>query len=131
LAELIAIPSGEVAETWPLCAGFIESGLKGSETTASDLYDRCVSGDALLWFAWSDHLEAAAVTAVIDTPTGWKCVVVSAGGKNMTRWLGLLDEIEAKAKENGCNGMRLYGRKGWMRMLKDYRLSRVILDKDL
>ncbi|WP_342712175.1 hypothetical protein AAFG13_12535 [Bradyrhizobium sp. B124] len=49
----------------------------------------------------------------------------------MKRWLPLLDGIEAYARDEGCVRVRIYGRKGWLRVLDRYREKHVILDKDL
>ena len=129
--SLIPIPQENVSQVWHLGAEFIETGLKQGEFTADILKAECESGKAQLWFAWADHLEAAAVTQLMATPRGLKCVITSLGGKDSFRWLGYLDELELYAKTQGCNGMRIYGRKGWARKLRDYRITRLILDKDL
>ena len=81
-----------------------------------------------LWFAWSDKLEAAAVTR--SDPDG-ACCLLACGGEHMDRWLWMLDEIEKWAKQNGSNRMMLAGRRGWERKLKDYTVSRVTLEKRL
>ena len=41
----------------------------------------------------------------------------------MKLWLHLLDGIEAFARAEGCDAMRIIGRKGWARVLKDYRVN--------
>jgi hypothetical protein len=43
--------------------------------------------------------------------------------------LGYLDELERYATAQGCNGMRIYGRKGWARKLPDYKMTHVLLEK--
>ena len=49
----------------------------------------------------------------------------------MTRWLPLLGEIEAYAKREGCARVRIFGRKGWLRVLAGYEHKHIIMDKDL
>jgi hypothetical protein len=131
LPELVQIPAEAVAQVWPLGARHIEAGLRGAEWFPSAIRDECETGDSQLWFAWAGAVEAAAVTKIIETPTGMVCVVASLGGERMHRWLGLLDQLEAWAKSEGCSRMRFFGRKGWTRKLNDYRVSRLVCDKEL
>jgi hypothetical protein len=59
------------------------------------------------------------------------CVVVACGGAERTRWIALLDGIEAYAREAGCSATRIMGRKGWVRVLPAYQVKRIVLEKDL
>jgi hypothetical protein len=49
----------------------------------------------------------------------------------MKRWLPLLGEVEAYAKREGCARVRIFGRKGWLRVLDGYEHKHIIMDKDL
>lgn len=126
-ADLCQIPIENVLEVWPLADEFIKAGCAHSELEPGQLLADTLSGNTQLWFAWSDHLEAAAITRV-DVP---RCILMVCAGKGMDNWLGLLDGIEQWAALNKCTSMRIYGRKGWARKLPDYRITRFVLDKDL
>jgi hypothetical protein len=90
------------------------------------------AGDALLWLAWDGtRIQAAAVTELHATEWRKACVLVACGGKEMRAWLPLLEGIEAYARAAGCSAVRIMGRKGWMRLLGDYRVKRIVLEKDL
>jgi hypothetical protein len=112
---------------WPVASAYIAGAARFGEYSEELLWGWCVGGDAQLWLAWSDHCEAAMVTRV----NGEVCLIAALGGKNMDRWLHLLSDIEAWAKAQGCETIRAYARKGWARKLRDYKMSRVILDKVL
>ena len=129
--DLVLIPTEHVATVWKLGAQFIESACRDAEKSAPEIKALCETGGAQLWFAWSDHCEAAAVTELSQLPQGLKCIIFALGGDDSSRWLGYLDELEAWATTQNCNGMRIYGRKGWARKLRDYRVTRLILDKEL
>ncbi len=43
----------------------------------------------------------------------------------------LVDEAEAFAKANGCTLSITEGRPGWQRVLKDYKLTHVTIEKEL
>jgi hypothetical protein len=95
-----------------------------------------LTGKSLLWLAISRSCDNPAIDAVATTrleltDPGRVCVITACEGKNMTRWLPLIDGIEAYAKAEGCLCVRIFGRKGWLRVLEGYRQAHVIIEKDL
>ena len=129
--ELMLIPEEDVDELWIVAENFISAGLEGSELSEDEAKEQCLDGRAQLWIAWSDHCEAVAMTHLIPTPSGLVCVLAACGGENRTRWLGLLEQIEQWARTEDCKAMRIFGRKGWAKVLHGYRVERLILDKEL
>jgi hypothetical protein len=90
------------------------------------------AGQALLWLVWNaPFIKAAAVTQLARSERSKVCMIVACGGEGMTLWLPLIEKIEAYARDEGCDAVRILGRKGWMRVLKDYRAPRVVLEKRL
>jgi len=132
-AEIFLIPARAVPSLWGLAHDYLLAALDHSdcEYTIEMLLDECFTGHSQLWLVWSDArgCECAVVTGII--PHARVCLIKACGGKGMQHWLGLLDEIETWAKANGCTKMRLFGREGWRRKLKDYKLARIVLDKEL
>jgi hypothetical protein len=87
---------------------------------------------SLLWVAWGGRaIESAAATILINSGFGKVCIITVCGGRDMTRWLPLLGQIEDYARREGCARMRIYGRKGWLRVLNGYEQKHVIMDKKL
>jgi hypothetical protein len=131
--ELMRIPSDLALKVWPLCSEFIKAGCEIGDLTEEDVRDFVELGSAELWFAWSDHLEAAAVTQIISSrdESAEVLVFLSLGGEDMSRWLGLLDDIEDWARKRGATISRTIGRKGWGRVLRDYRPSYYVYEKEL
>jgi hypothetical protein len=130
--ELMQIPSDMALKVWPLCSEFIKAGCEIGDLTEEDVRDFVELGSAELWFAWSDHLEAAAVTQIISSRDDKEVLVfLSLGGEDMSRWLGLLDDIENWARKRGAMISRTIGRKGWGRVLRDYRPSYYVYEKEL
>lgn len=82
-----------------------------------------------MWLAASDHVEALAVTQL--SAEDKSCVVVLCAGNDRKRWVHFIALLENYARNEGCKAMTIHARKGWMRVLPDYRLSRVILKKEL
>lgn len=132
-SELFLVPARAVPSIWPLAHDYLVEACKsrGGEYTAEMLLDECFTGNSQLWLAWSDErgCESACVTGIL--PHCKVCLIKACGGKNRDNWLFMLDEIEAWAKTQGCMTMRLFGREGWSRVLKDYRKTRVVLDKEI
>jgi hypothetical protein len=97
-----------------------------------DLENDVLSGGALLWLAYSQPIiEAAAVTQIILTEKSKVCMLQACGGSCLERWIGLIDPIEKYAKQQGCQCVRLMGRKGWSRVLENYRETKIVLERRL
>ena len=52
-------------------------------------------------------------------------------GRDRGEWLPLLAGLERYAKSENCQAMRIFGRRGWERLLPDYKPARVLLQKEL
>lgn len=130
--DLLCVDPKDVAQTWPLARGLIRAAIE--QTDLSDFADvekQVLAGEQLLWLAISDRVEAAATTHLIKTRGKPVLVVTAVSGSQRERWLPLRHRIESYAKAEGCSCVRLYGRKGWERELKDYRVEYVIMEKAL
>lgn len=91
-----------------------------------------LAGMSLLWVAWNGRaIEAVASTSLQQTEAGKVCVITACAGGGMTRWLSLIQGIEAYAEAEGCRCTRIFGRKGWTRVLKGYEETHAIIDKRL
>jgi hypothetical protein len=131
--ELFCIDPQRVHEVWPKVEHLVAAAVRrtGLSHSADIEYDT-LHGDGLLWLACrGDTIEAAATTVLTETDTTKVCVLTACGGARMRGWLPLLAKIEDYAKAEGCGCLRIYGRKGWARVLTDYRVEHVILRKEL
>jgi hypothetical protein len=131
--QLVCVPPDNAAAIWPHVRALIYAAMKRGDLSSFRPVEASVlAGDALLWLAWDGtHIQAAAVTELHQTEWRKVCVVVACGGAGMRAWIPLLDGIEAYARAAGCTAVRIMGRKGWMRLLGDYRVKRIVLEKDL
>ncbi|WFU53861.1 hypothetical protein QA639_29970 [Bradyrhizobium pachyrhizi] len=130
---LACVDPGQVRKIWPHVASLLRLACHRTELDAfEDIEADVLSGRSLLWLAWGGQaIQAAAATVLINSEIGKVCVITACGGTGMKRWLPLLDGIEAYARDEGCVRMRIYGRKGWLRVLDGYREKHVILDKEI
>jgi len=105
---------------------------RGDLGTFDEVEEIVMGGQALLWLVWNaPEIQGAAVTQIVTTQNSRVCVIVACGGENMRLWLPLVERIENYARDEGCDAVRILGRKGWMRVLKDYRAPAVILERRL
>jgi hypothetical protein len=126
--DLLCVDPKEVPAIWPYAGCLIRAALEQTELSSFEETEKQVlSGDQLLWLAISDHIEAAATTHLSNNV----CTIVACSGHNRERWLPLFSRIETYAKNEGCRCIRIYGRKGWERVLDGYRVEHVILEKAL
>jgi hypothetical protein len=97
-----------------------------------DIARDVLRGDGVLWLACDgQEIEAAAVTLLTRTDRHLVCLITALGGSNMERWLPLLSEIEDWARAEGAALVRVMGRPGWGRVLKNYQISNVVLERAL
>lgn len=76
--------------------------------------------------------NAALVTRIEIYPTGIKACNEWLAGGDMDELLKLEPEVAAWARDEiGCDRIYLAGRRGWERILKDYKASHTVLRKDL
>lgn len=131
--QLVCIDPDHVRSIWPLVAPLLrqaisKTGLSAFATVERDILD----GISLLWVAWNGCvIEAAASTSLQQTDTGKVCVITACAGTGITRWLPLIRGIEAYAQAEGCRCVRIFGRKGWARVLEGYEETHAVIDKRL
>lgn len=131
--ELVCVNPAYVDEVWPHVAHFAKQALVRGDLGTFDALERDVlSGEALLWLAWcSPVIEAIAVTQLVTTERSRACEIRACGGTRPHRWLGLLEQIEGYARAQHCTCTRIFGRRGWSRLLKNYRATKIILERRL
>lgn len=131
-ADLICIAPERVHQFWPYVEGLIHKAVVRGGGDFSQIRHDVLCGPDLLWIAWEDgKLLAAAITS-LGTVNGVKtCTIVACGGHGWGSFGHLIEGIENYATGENCAAMRIYGRIGWQRLLKDYGVRRVVLEKDI
>ncbi len=131
--QLFWVPPGNLAEVWPKVEPLIREAMRrGNLSRFSDVVQSLANGDAFLWIACEgEDIVAAAVAAIHATEWRKVCLIVALGGKDRGKWLHFEPEIERWAREQNCSAMRIMGRKGWAKVLPQYRVTRIVLEKEL
>jgi hypothetical protein len=131
--QLICIDPAQAHEFWPHVASLIKAAMeKGRLSSYADVEHAVRNGKALLWLAWNgEKIKAAAVTELTYANGEKFCTIVACGGHERSQWLPLIAGLEAYGRTQGCAAMRIYGRRGWRKLLPEYRTRRVLLEKEL
>ena len=131
--QLICVDPAQAHEFWPHVASLIRAAMeKGRLSSYAEVEHAVRNGNALLWLAWNgETVKAAAVTELAHANGETFCTIVACGGHDRSHWLPLIAGLEAYGKAQGCAAMRIYGRRGWRKLLPDYRTTRVLLEKPL
>ncbi len=132
-AELVCVDPKRVDEFWPHAGPLLQAACHRTGLNAfADIEADILSGRSLLWMAWNGRaIEAAAATILIRSEIGKVCIITACGGSDMKGWLPLIGQIEIYARAEGCRRVRIFGRKGWLRVLAGFEEEHIIMDKDL
>jgi len=138
MIELVFIPVKHIESVWPLINTFVEKGIEASfkdRYTVDALKKLILSGSWHLWVAWeidTKQPHAIMMTELYEELSGIKIGSVRfLSGINRKNWLGLLAELERQMYEVGVVKFEMWARKGWAKDLKDYKITHVLLEKDL
>lgn len=128
--DLVCVDPKNVQQIWPQARQLIKTAIeKTGLSEFADIERDILSGNQILWLAISDHIEAAASTHLIKAGGKPVLIVTACSGAQRERWLPLFARIEKYAQDEGCKCVRIYGRKGWERALKNYRCEYVVLER--
>jgi hypothetical protein len=132
LASVVTqVPVEDLDIVWAQCEPLLEKALDGSYNTY-DILNYVQQNRMQLWISWNDKVECAFVTEVCDYPQMRIMRWVLAGGNNIENWLDqILIKVEDWAKKNGCQRSEIVGRKGWTKVLKEYKPQATYYIKDL
>jgi hypothetical protein len=114
---------GESVEVWwPLVEEYLNTALEYSlgEYSITDIKNACISKNMQLWVKLGKETKGAFVTKIAKYPQKNLLIVILLGGDEFQEWRDEADALlNAFGKENNCEYVELFGRKGWGKMLKD------------
>ena len=114
---------GESVEVWwPLVEEYLNTALEYSlgEYSITDIKNACISKNMQLWVKLGKETKGAFVTKIAKYPQKNLLIVILLGGVEFQEWRDEADALlNAFGKENNCEYVELFGRKGWGKMLKD------------
>jgi len=131
--QLVCVNPADVEKLWtrietPLRRAIDRTQLSDFASCEAALF----TGSHLLWLAIEgEKIEAMATTELAKIGERKICTIVPCSGEEREHWLPLIAGLEKFAKDEGCDAMRIYGRKGWQRVLDGYRVENVVMEKRL
>ena len=124
----------DIAYIWEEVAPLLERVKEHSEgeLETDDFLEPLTHGDMQLWTAIKNNeIMASMVTQIVPYPRKRVLRIISIAGEEMDGWIKYLHLIEDWALSVGCTSLECWGRKGWLKILRDWKCSYHILTKDL
>lgn len=132
--KAFCIPRADTPQYWPHVCEWLDRAYERHDLLLpATLLDDLASGHRQLWVAWAPEGEilCGVITRLAKRRSGLHCEVEAAGGIEVWRWIGCMSVIEEYAKREGCLKVRIQGRPGWVRLLRHYRQSQVVIELEL
>ena len=132
--RVILVSNEDVPYIWENVLPHIEAMEPHSEGELSpvDFYEALTNAEMQLWVAIEKkEILASMITQIVPYPRKRVLRIISIGGEDMEKWLGFMSLLEEWALSVGCTSLECWGRKGWLKVLKDWKCSYHIITKDL
>jgi len=133
--NVFCLGAEQIDNLWPLFAHHLERfERETSAYNAADLKEDLKLARKQLWgYQSGQEITGVTVTHVMESPRGRVCEIVAACGTETIK--GQIDEvfaaIEEWARAVGCTRIRILGRRGWKRRLKDFTEVGIILEREI
>ena len=125
------VPPEHIAAAWAVGGKDIERACAYGNVDVPELVAKIGSFEWQFWIIWSETDYAGAIVTAIEVWPDHKALrIIAAGGDGKTREMAQ-ETLEAFARAEGCKHLIMWGRKGWQRRLKDWRVSRVEMTKEI
>jgi hypothetical protein len=124
----------EVERIWDKVSLQVERCVPHSEgeMSSEDFYIALVDAEMQLWIAVEEEeVIASMITQVITYPSKNTLRVIAIAGGDMDKWFHFMPQLEEFAILMSCSSLEAWGRKGWKRILSDWKDSYVVYTKDL
>ena len=103
------------------------------ELEPEDFIEPLSTGEMQLWVAYKndDNINAAMVTQFIQYPQKKILRIISLAGEDFKEIKNFQAMIEGFAIKYGCTAIELWGRKGWKKLLPEWKDSYIVYTKEL
>jgi hypothetical protein len=126
--DAVCVDPEQIGEVWPTVAPMIDRAVSKTGGSFAEIEGAVFDSQAQLWLAWDGtEILAVAVTRLYSDV----CEIWACGGRGLLLWRDLIKRLEDFGRAEGKARMRIIGRKGWARVLRDYWSPSIILEKRL
>lgn len=132
--ELLRINPETLGEVWGDVGELMHDVVNAEYTglTMERLLEDVRTGETELWAIARDKVVALGGTEFKQTPRGERWLEIKfLVGTEMNRWKHVLQSLEDYARHNECIWLETIARKGWAKKLPDYKITSIILRKEL
>ena len=139
MIKAVIIPTENVEEAWQLVDKHIQKALErsGEHYNSADIKNNCLENCMQLWLGWDNDEEKShyctAITQILKRPNSKVCNIFIATGREMKKWVHVMDEIAKWSDIQKCTHVESWARPGWERVLKQYQFNKthVLLERKL
>ena len=124
----------DIAYIWEEVAPLLEMVKEHTEgeLETDDFLEPLTHGDMHLWIATEDSaVHAVMVTQFVIYPQKNILRIISLAGDDFEKIRNFQGMIEGFAIKNECTSLEMWGRKGWKKLLPDWRDTYIVYTKDL
>lgn len=123
----------ELIAVWPVVAPILIRAIRiYGEYTLEEVFEDLIARKKQLWVGGKTSITAVLITEIFNQDNGQRfCHVSLCAGDGAIDCIPHLETVEKWAKESGCNRIEIAGRRGWAKLLKDYKVKKITLKKDL
>ena len=126
--EAVCVDPASVRLVWPRVGGMVKRAIDRGYTDWNCVEPNLLDGLWLLWLVWDGkEIRGVAVTGL----GGGDCEIIACAGHDVRSWIHLIKDIEQYARNEGRKYVSIIGRRGWARVLPDYKQTAVVLRKEL
>ena len=102
------------------------------ELETDDFLEPLTHGDMQLWIATEQSdVHAVMVTQIIAYPQKKVLRIISLAGEDFEEIRSFQEMIEGFAVKLECTALEMWGRKGWKKLLPDWKDTYIVYTKDL
>jgi len=114
---------------WPVAEVYLSDTFNRPESnlTILDVKERIFGDLAQIWvIAEDEDIQAMFITQMSEESQGRVLEIIGLAGQKHQNWLHFIDTVELFARSHDAVKLRLYGRQGWVKLLKNYGFDRTI-----
>jgi hypothetical protein len=131
--KVILVSPENIPPIWDNVIPLMELSQNGErELSIDDFFESLMEESMHLWIALEGkELLACMITQFATHPQKRSLRIIFLGGEGMDKWIDHMPMVEDFALMNGCTSLEVWGRKAWLRILKDWECKYHIITKDL
>ena len=131
--KVILVSPENIPTIWDNVIPLMELSQTGEhELSIDDFFESLMEERMHLWIALEgSELLACMITQFATHPQKRALRIIFLGGEGMDKWIDHMHMVEDFALINGCTSLEVWGRKAWLRILKDWECKYHIITKDL